>query len=105
MQGGHTSLKVGERIGISGVSPPVIHAIVSINFVRSASWEVMLCIIWPMLFLLIKISYSTKPTVIWVLLHDTNLMSYNLYCDVIFSLMRIICYISIYIVRKTIAGR
>jgi hypothetical protein len=50
-RGGHISLKVGERIDISGVLAPVIHAIVGINFVRTASWEAMFCIIGSMLFL------------------------------------------------------
>jgi hypothetical protein len=36
---------------IGGVVAPVIHTIVGHNFVRTAPWEAMFCIIWPMLFL------------------------------------------------------
>ncbi len=49
--GGHVSLKVGKRVDISGVLALVINAIAGINFVRIALWDVMFCIIWPMLFL------------------------------------------------------
>jgi len=46
----HISLKVGEEMDIGGVVAPVIHAMVYLNFVRTASWEVLCFIIWPMLF-------------------------------------------------------
>jgi hypothetical protein len=45
---------------IGGVLAPVILAMVDLNFVRSAPWEAMFCIIWPMLFLSSKISHSTS---------------------------------------------
>jgi hypothetical protein len=47
-RGGHISLKVGEWMDIGGVSARDILAMVGLNFVRTASWEAMLCIIWPM---------------------------------------------------------
>ncbi len=49
--GGHISLKDGERFDIGGVSAPVILAMVGLNFVRMALWEVLCFMIWPMLFL------------------------------------------------------
>jgi hypothetical protein len=51
VQGGHVNLKVGKRMDIGGVSALVILAMVGLNFVRTAPWEVMFCIIWPMLVL------------------------------------------------------
>jgi hypothetical protein len=36
---------------IGGVLAPVILAMVGLNFVRTALWEAMFCIIWPMLVL------------------------------------------------------
>jgi hypothetical protein len=36
---------------IGGVLAPVILAMVSLNLVRTALWEAMFCIIWPMLVL------------------------------------------------------
>jgi hypothetical protein len=35
---------------IGGVLAPVILAMVDLNFVRTAPWEAMFCIIWPMQF-------------------------------------------------------
>lgn len=49
--GGHISHKDGKRFNIVGVSAPVILAMVGLNFVRTASWEVLCFMIWPMLFL------------------------------------------------------
>jgi hypothetical protein len=43
---------------IGGVSAPVILAMVDLNFVRTAPWEAMFCIICPMLVILSKISYT-----------------------------------------------
>ncbi len=51
MRGGHESIKVGKNLDIGGVSAPVILAMVDLNFVRTAPWESMFCITWPMLFL------------------------------------------------------
>ncbi len=36
---------------IGGVLAPVILVMVGLSFVRTAPWEVMICIIWPMLVL------------------------------------------------------
>ncbi len=50
VQGRQISLKVHEEMNIGGVVAMVIHPIVGLNFVRTAPWEAMFCIIWPMLF-------------------------------------------------------
>ena len=46
----HLSLKVGKEMDIDGVVALVIHAMVDLNFVKTASWKVLCFIIWPMLF-------------------------------------------------------
>jgi hypothetical protein len=53
---------------IGGVVAPVILAMVGLNFVRTAPWEAMFCLIWPILFV-----YQVKnPTI-------PNLQSFSIF--------------------------
>ena len=46
----HIRLKVGKEMDIGRVVAPVIHAMVDLNFVRMASWEVLCSLSGPYCF-------------------------------------------------------
>jgi hypothetical protein len=67
---------------IGGVLALVILAMVDLNFVRTAPWEAMFCIIWPMLFLY-QVKYPTVPSLrsLCIFLQQQHFGCGPLYCE------------------------